>query len=233
MVEAKSRILVVDRAGGALSAQESILRRAGREVAVSNSGYDALRRVRAEFPRLVVFAYDLSDCTGPELCREIRADDATRETSLLFIADRGSSDHVDLCMAAGCNDILLLPFRVEELDEKVERLARIPRRQKLRTLTKIDISVNAEESFTLGHSLNISSNGMLVEVNQILPPEAKIRVQFYLRGENAPLHLSAQVVRADFSGHQPRYGLRFTKVGEREQRRIDGFVGRMRSREHN
>lgn len=233
MLDSNRPILVIDRPGGALLFQQSVLRRGGRQIAISQRGSEAVATMRTVMPRLVVFAYDLVDCTGPELCREIRQDELLRATSLLFVADRGASDHVDLCMAAGCNDILLLPFRVEELDQKVERLATIPRRQSLRTLIKIDISVRSAEWFGLGHTLNISSSGMLIEVNQILPAEARISLQFYLRGDNVPLRLPAVIVRADFSGTQPRYGLRFTAVSHGEKQRINEFVGRMRSREQN
>lgn len=233
MPDPKEMILVVDRPDGPLQSQESILARRDRVVVMSASGADALEILRRDMPRLVVLSYDLGDRTAPEFCREVRDDEQLRGTSLLFVGERGASAEVDLCMAAGCNDVILLPIRGHELNQKIARLANVPVRQKLRTLTKIDLTVAAGESFRLGHSLNISSSGMLVEVDEILPPESKLRVQFYLRGENVPLQLTAEVVRADFSRAGARYGLRFVSARESERKRIESFVERMRSREQN
>jgi CheY-like chemotaxis protein len=197
----------------------------------SLAGSDGLDKARAERPNLIMFGYDLFDMTAPEFCREIRGDEVTRPISLLLVCDRDHHEHGDLCLSAGCNDVIFRPLHKPELDEKVERLTRIPVRRQLRTITKIEVSLEKNGRFLLGRSINISATGMLIEVDRVLPQEGPVRLHFYLPGDPRPLQLLAQVLRAEFSGSLSKYGLRFLETSELDRERIAKFVHRIRARE--
>lgn len=225
------RILLVDHSRGALLFQETILRRRDMQVMTSLAGSEGLEKARMEKPNLIIFGYDLFDMTAPEFCREIRSHDDTRPISLLLVCDRDHTEHGDLCLSAGCNDVIFRPLQKPELDEKVERLTAIPVRRQLRTITKIEVSMEKNGRFLLGRSVNISANGMLIEVDRVLPQEGPVRLHFYLPGDPRPLQILAQVLRAEFSGALSKYGLRFIEVAEPDRERISKFVHRIRSRE--
>lgn len=224
-------IVLVDHSRGALMFQETVLRRRERLVLSTTSGREALAHVEGQHPRLVIFGFELDDMTAPEFCRLVRDSEESKSTSLLFVADRKNEDHVDLCMAAGCNDIIFRPLHAEELDAKVERLTAIPVRRQLRTLTKIEMTMERSGYYILGHSLNISANGMFVECEHVLPANADVRLQFYISGDSRPLVIEARIVRAEFSGGAPKYGMQFTRVSSEERDRIGSFVQRLRARE--
>jgi CheY-like chemotaxis protein len=224
-------IFAVGKSAPVWKAAESVLRRKDPAVVFFRSGAQALEQARKTLPRLMMFEYDLDGLTGPDLCRQVRGSDETRHVSLLFVSDRDDDGQVDLCMAAGCNDIVFLPLDSEDLHEKIERLTEVPVRKELRTLIRVEVSVEHHSFFMLGHSRNISVNGMLVELAQVLPPDATLQLHFYLRGEAEPLHVPARVVRAEFTGGLPKYGMRFTTLSPRDRQRINTYVGRMRSRE--
>jgi response regulator RpfG family c-di-GMP phosphodiesterase len=228
---APGRILLVDHSRGALLFQETILRRRDMMIMTALAGSQGLEKARAERPNLIIFGYDLFDMTAPEFCREIRSDDDTRAISLLLVCDRENNEHGDLCLSAGCNDVIFRPLHKPELDEKVERLTRIPVRRQLRTITKIEVSLEKNGRFLLGRSVNISSTGMLVELDRLLPQEGPVRLHFYLPGDPKPLQILAQVLRAEFSGAMSKYGLRFVEPSETDRERISRFVHRIRSRE--
>ena len=224
-------ILLVDHSRGALLFQETILRRRGMQIMSALAGTEGLAKARMEKPNLIIFGYDLFDMSAPEFCREIRGDEETRMISLLLVCDRNHSDHGDLCLSAGCNDVIFRPLQKPELDQKVERLTRIPVRRQLRTITKIEISLEKNGRFILGRSVNISSSGMLVEVDRMLPQEGPVRLHFYLPADPKPLQVAAEVLRAEFSGSMPKYGMRFLEPSEEDRERIMRFVHRIRSRE--
>lgn len=225
------RILLVDHSRGALLFQETILRRRDTIVMTSLSGSEGLEKAKNEQPQLIVFGFDLFDMTAPEFCREIRALEDTRAISLLLVCDRDASHHADLCLGAGCNDVIYRPLQRPELDAKVERLTAIPVRRQLRTITKIEVSLEKNGRFVLGRSMNISASGMLLEVDKMLPGEGAVRLHFYLPGDPKPMQLKAEVLRADFSGGTPRYGVKFIDVHDGEKERIERYVTRLRSRE--
>ena len=225
------RILLVDQSRGALLFQETILRRKGMQIMTALAGSDGLAKARMEKPNLIIFGYDLFDMAAPEFCREIRADAVTRGISLLLVCDRDMPDHGDLTLSAGCNDVIFRPLQKPELDQKVERLTAIPVRRELRTITKIDVSLERDGRFVLGRSVNISSNGMLLEVQRVLPHEGAVRLNFYLPGDPRPLQLEAEVLRAEFSGAMAKYGMCFLDPSAEDRERISRFVHRLRSRE--
>lgn len=225
------RILLVDHSRGALLFQETILRRRDMIIMTSLAGTEGLEKARAEKPNLIIFGFDLFDMNAPEFCREIRSHDDTRPISLLLVCDREHTEHGDLCLSAGCNDVIFRPLHKPELDEKVERLTRIPVRRQLRTITKIEVSLEKNGRFLLGRSVNISATGMLIEVDRVLPQDGPVRLHFYLPGDPRPLQILAQVLRAEFAGALSKYGVRFLEVGDDDRERISKFVHRIRSRE--
>ncbi|HVG23642.1 MAG TPA: PilZ domain-containing protein [Thermoanaerobaculia bacterium] len=228
---APGRILLVDHSRGALLFQETILRRRDMQIMTALAGSEGLAKARMEKPNLIIFGYDLFDMAAPEFCREIRADEETRGISLLLVCDRAAPEHGDLTLSAGCNDVIFRPLQKPELDEKVERLTRIPVRRQLRTITKIEVSLERDGRFILGRSVNISSNGILVEVQRVLPQEGPVRLHFYLPSDPKPLQMAAEVLRAEFTGPMARYGMRFLAPTEEDRERISRFVHRIRSRE--
>jgi CheY-like chemotaxis protein len=168
---------------------------------------------------------------APEFCREVRADPALRDLSLLFVGDREHMEHADLCLSAGCNDVVFRPLQRRELDQKVQKLTSIPVRRQLRTITKIEVSIEKNGRFILGRSVNISANGILLEVDRVLPGEGAIRLHFYLPGDPKPMQIEANVLRAEFVGTLAKYGLQFVNATAEERERIEQFVHRLRSRE--
>lgn len=225
------RILLVDHSRGALIFQETILRRRDSAIFTALAGTEGLQKARAELPHLIIFGYDLFDMSAPEFCREIREDATTRATSLLLVVDREHQNHADLCLSAGCNDVIYRPLQRRELDQKVERLTSIPVRRQLRTITKIEVSLEKNGRFILGRSINISANGMLLEVDRVLPGDGSVVVHFYIPGDPKPLQMEAAVLRAEFAGTMAKYGVRFVNISDEERERIDRYVHRLRSRE--
>jgi response regulator RpfG family c-di-GMP phosphodiesterase len=229
--DAPGRILLVDHSRGALLFQETILRRRDMVVTTSLAGSEGLVKARTDRPNLIIFGYDLFDMAAPEFCREIRSDELTRTISLLLVCDREHVEHGDLCLSAGCNDVIYKPLQKRELDQKVERLTSIPVRRQLRTITKIEVSLEKNGRFVLGRSVNVSASGMLLEVDKVLPQDGPLRVHFYLPGDAKPLQLDCEVLRAEFSGAMPKYGVRFLNPADSDRERIERFVHRIRSRE--
>lgn len=225
------RILLVDQSRGSLLFQESILRRREAMIVTALAGSQGLEIARSDRPQLIMFAFDLFDMTAPEFCREIRAGSVTRAMSLLLVCERDSPEHADLCLSAGCNDVIYRPLERHELDAKVAKLTSIPSRRELRTLTRIEVSVENNGRFIIGRSINISASGMFLEVDRVMPAEGMLRLHFYLPSDPRPLQLECDVLRAEFAGTNAKYGVRFTSLGAGERERIERFVRRLRSRE--
>lgn len=224
------KILLVDNSRVSLMLQETVLRRSANDVTSVRSGDEAWSLIQKNHPRLVIFGFELGGMTGPDLCRMVRGSDM-KSTSLLFVGDRDAEQHADLCMGAGCNDYLFRPFHKRDLDMKVEKLIRIPVRRDLRTLTRLEVALEREGSHILGHSVNVSSSGILLQVGHPFAAEAEVKVSFFLPGDAVPVNVRAEVMRAEFTGAEPRYGLRFVEIDPDTRDRIGLYVDRRQGRE--
>lgn len=223
-------ILLVDHSRGALLFQESLLRRRNAVVITALVGSEGLAKARAERPELIMFGFDLFDMNAPEFCREVRSDPDIKGTSLLFVCERECPEQGEMTLSAGCNDLVVRPLQRAELDEKIARLTSIPARRELRTITRIEVSLENSGKFVLGRSLNISATGMLLEVERVMP-EGRMRLQFYLPGDSKPLQVNAEVLRAEFTGTMAKYGVRFLDLDAGQRERIERFVHRLSARE--
>lgn len=225
------RILLVDQSRGSLAYQETILRRRDALITTALAGSEGLRKAREEKPSLIIFSYDLFDMTAPEFCREIRESEDTRAISLLMVCDKDKPEQGEVSLGAGCNDVIYRPLQRRELDTKIEKLTAIAVRRMLRTITKIEVSMEKNGRFILGRSINISSGGMLLEVDRVLAADGAVKINFFLPGDARPMQVEAEILRAEFSGTMAKYGLRFINLGEEDRDRIEHFVNRLRSRE--
>lgn len=217
-------VILVNPSRGTLLFDRALLQSPHWSVRATTRGTDAWRLTRELAPRVVVFGFDLDDLVAPELCRLIRDNHRTRRVSLMFIGERAEPQQVDICMAAGCNELVYRPLHRAELEMKIQRLLAIPPRRVLKTLTRIEV-VEAEASSTiLGHSVNLSATGMLLQVDEKLPPAARLMLQFFLEDPVLPIRVRSEVVRAEFTGGTPRYGVRFMDLPNEQRSRIDTFV---------
>ena len=225
------RILLVDHSRASLLFQESVLRRRQATITTALAGSEALVKAREEKPHLIMFTFDLFDMSAPEFCRHIRKDEFTRDISLLFVGDRANEEHSELCMEAGCNDVIYRPLQRHELDAKITKLTNIPARRTLRTVTRIEVSLEHKGHIVLGRTLNISTSGMLIESERVLPGEGTLRMQFYLPGEASAVRVTVEVLRYEFAGTLAKYGVRFVNLDAEARTQIDRYVQRLRSRE--
>lgn len=99
------------------------------EVSVAADGREALEKVRAERPDLVLSDVMMPHMTGMDLCAAIKADEALRNTPLILLTARGGSEAVVEGYAAGADDFVSKPVHPRVL------LARIRAQLRLRSLS--------------------------------------------------------------------------------------------------
>lgn len=205
------------------------LQRGEETVIRARAGTEALGLISACKPSLAIFTPKLEDIDAPLFCRTVRDDNATKSTSLLLVVDEHESEMADLCLAAGCNDVIRRPIDDDEFDAKISRLTAIPVRKELRTLVKLELSIEKDEEVLLGHSLNVSKSGILVQTSHVLGPEAEVLLKFYLQHDPEPMSVESRVVRAEFTGGTPRYGMRFVGMAASHKERLERFIDRLRA----
>ena len=116
---AQPAVLIVDDDADLLALMALALRRAGLQTLVASSGEDALQLLAVEQVGCVVSDLGMSGMSGIELVRALRSQPDTATMPFLVITGTGEADSVIAALAAGADDFLTKPVRLDELVARV------------------------------------------------------------------------------------------------------------------
>jgi signal transduction histidine kinase/CheY-like chemotaxis protein len=100
------------------------LRKAGYEVETVENGFDAVRAFKAQRPTLVLMDVDMPVMNGLEATKSIRRQETDEEATpvpVIGLAANRREGERDRCAAAGMNDMLSKPIKMDDLEAKLER----------------------------------------------------------------------------------------------------------------
>ncbi|WP_035239000.1 response regulator [Desulfobacter vibrioformis] len=127
----KSLILTVDDKPQNLQFLGKLLSNNGYEVAMAQSGAQALKFVRTEFPDLILLDIMMPEMDGYEACEELKAGRPTRHIPVIFLTAKSDDQDIVKGFEAGGVDYVTKPFHSAEL------LARIKTHIELKTLRSL------------------------------------------------------------------------------------------------
>jgi two-component system, OmpR family, phosphate regulon response regulator PhoB len=86
------------------------------------NGAEALARIRATHPDLVLLDVMLPEISGYEICQSMRMDPTLADVKILMMTARGSAIERRKGMALGADGFIAKPFELKELREELRRL---------------------------------------------------------------------------------------------------------------
>ena len=118
------RILVVDDQGQIRRFMRTTLTGAGYEVGDAKTGEEALEKLRAFRPDLVLLDVNMPGLGGLAVCREIRSD---ANVAIIMLTVRNSEGDKVATLDAGADDFVTKPFSTTELLARIRAaLRRVP-----------------------------------------------------------------------------------------------------------
>jgi DNA-binding response OmpR family regulator len=118
--------LIVEDEESILLSLEFLLTEEGYSVATAQDGAAALKAAAIRIPDLVLLDVMLPHIDGFEVCRQMRANPALRNTRIMMVTARGRETEVEHGLALGADAFLTKPFSTRELMEKIRALLSSP-----------------------------------------------------------------------------------------------------------
>lgn len=115
------KILLVDDSSTILMMEKLILKKGGPYILVTASdGAEAVEKAAAEQPDLILMDMVMPRIDGLEACKQLRAQEATREIPVIMVTTRGEAENAELAFGVGVNDYVTKPINSLELLAKVK-----------------------------------------------------------------------------------------------------------------
>ena len=114
---------LVDDDPAILRIAKAALRMAGFDVSVATNGLEALNRVAAAPPDLILLDWMMPKLDGPGTCRRLKADPATKDIPVIFLTARSQQvEDRQHCLALGAAGFIVKPFDPMALGDQVREL---------------------------------------------------------------------------------------------------------------
>ena len=116
------KVLIADDEQNIVISLEFLMKREGYQVEVANDGEEAVRRIRASRPDLVLLDVMMPGLSGFEVCQAVRGDEALAGVKILMLSAKGRDTDIAKGQALGADAYMTKPFSTKELAEKVREL---------------------------------------------------------------------------------------------------------------
>ena len=175
-----SRVLIVDD----VKANVDVLVQALRDdykLSVALGGQQALDAVARGAPDLVLLDIMMPDVDGYEVCRRLRAAEATRELPIMFLSSLEDVKDKTLGFEVGGNDYLTKPFEVLEVKARVRSLLKAKAyADAIKAAAERDLRIASEiQMGLLPADVSSQVEGTGLEIHAVLEPARLVGGDLY------------------------------------------------------
>jgi CheY-like chemotaxis protein len=222
----KKKILLVDDVRLFLKLEETFFKRTGCEILTAESGSQALELARKSRPDLILLDYIMPDMMGDEVCRELKAADATRSIPVMIVSTSADQADIEKCFAAGAQDYVTKPINAQEMLAKAANILNIPNRVHSRIPVRLKVVGEVSGRSFSGSSRNISRGGIMVECKDKIMPQSEVSLDIPILPGDRALTLNGRVVRADRDEAADVFfmGVQFQALDPGQQDALEDFI---------
>jgi PAS domain S-box-containing protein len=115
------KILLVEDTNVVITLMSEYLIYKGYKVYIAGNGLEGVQIAKEEHPDLILMDVMMPVMDGLEATRRIRADQSLRDVPIIALTALAMADDREHCLAAGMNDYMSKPIKMQELSDVIEK----------------------------------------------------------------------------------------------------------------
>lgn len=119
-----ARLLVIEDEKDIQDVLAYNLEQAGHKVLLASRGAEGLRLAKEKRPDVVLLDLMLPDVSGTDVCKQLKADPATRDAKVIMLTAKGEEIDRVVGFELGADDYVVKPFSVRELVLRLQAVLR-------------------------------------------------------------------------------------------------------------
>lgn len=124
MSDTRQKILIVDDEMDALLSLKIALETEGYNISEAKDGYEAIEKVYAENPDVILLDLMIPGMDGFEVCRHLKSDPKYDHIPVIMLTARGEVDDKVEGLEMGADDYVTKPFNLKELRARIKMVLR-------------------------------------------------------------------------------------------------------------
>lgn len=199
----KEKILLVDDVAPFLDLERSFFDEERFDVLTAGSGLEAVRIVSRQPPALIFMDLHMPDMNGDEACALIKSDPVFKSIPIILVT-HPDEDDIAKCRASGCEGYIFKPVSRHDFAEAVKQFLGKDRRMAVRVPVRLVIRYKLEGDTRVleRYAVNMSSGGVFLETEDVLPENTPLSLAFILPGEGSEVSCAGRVAWVNGPQHR-------------------------------
>ena len=189
----KRKILLVDDVNLFLEQEKSFLNKEEFRLLSAHNGVEALKMVMEEHPELVFMDLNMPVMDGDKCCVTMKADKNLNEIPVVMVIQGGNEEDFERCWQAGCDDIIAKPLNRNFFLAVTKRYLHMQYRKSPRYMARLSISYSRGSKVLTDYSVNMSTGGVFLETDNLLPVDSLLALEFTLRDNPTAIKCTGRV----------------------------------------
>ena len=221
------RILLADDTRLTLAVEKAYLEARNLKVFTTTEAREVLPLARSVQPDLVILDYEMPEMNGDEVCRLLKADEATAKIPVLILTSHDSDGVRRDCSRAGAAGFARKADGRDALMDLVAETLGVPQRLHVRVDCRFSVGIldsGAKHQATLH---NLSEGGLYLTAHLVFVDGAALRLSFRLPGDETEISILGEIVRSEPVGEGLHgYGVQFLETSPESREALRSFITR-------
>ena len=227
----KEKVLLVDDVTLFLELEKSFFHEERFEVLTARSGLEAVRMASRQIPSIIFMDLHMGDMNGDEACALIKNDPVLKHIPIIMVT-HPDEDDIEKCKSSGCDGFVFKPVTREDFLGTANRYMENRHRLNARIETHLEVRYGSGdgESSLQRFTVNMSSGGVFLETEDILPENTALVLEFTLPDQEKTVRCRGRVAWVNHPGRRvntrlaPGMGIQFLDLKMEELSAIRQYL---------